>query len=444
MADKPKTNGPGELPGQSSPSGPENFNVSEFKELLDIAAHERKNLQMLVEYFEHKTVELEEKKHFFEKIEAQVPYTLNKLDTFNQSFQEIKTIDVRVRDFQRVSKELESNYNTLKRELDELHLLSEHIDHKIKSLHQQRGLVEKANDDAGRLNVLIWDMDSKVKKLKEENKLIKSADRSINRLEGMMDLVSDKVDEIVSFKEMMNTGSIKVEEMKTTLEEIDSRLTIIHQEKESIVNYTRDTEDLKRTLDVVKEDYETVLGKSHLVRETHDLLNRLNQEVSDLKVESKNISVKNEMIRSISGRLRDLDALSVDVETKISRILDEKVVVEKTEEKINKLNIFLMDNLGNKMAVLKEEMKIIDAANEKMSQFNMAAGEAEEKVKRLDKEIEKIDSIASIMQKIEEISESTRLQMDEVIRKQNLVDQVDKKINDLGSMVIRQISKLLR
>ena len=184
MADKPKTNRPGNLSGADDPSGPENIDVAEFKKLLDVAALERKNLQMLVEYFEHKTVELEEKKHFFEKIEAQVPYTIKKLDTFNESFQEIKTIDIRVRDFQRVSKELESNYNTLKRELDELHLLSEHIDHKIKSLHQQRGLVEKANEDAGRLNVLVWDMDSKVKKLKEESKLIKSADRSINRLEG--------------------------------------------------------------------------------------------------------------------------------------------------------------------------------------------------------------------------------------------------------------------
>jgi hypothetical protein len=65
MADKPETKGPGESTGQNNPSVPENFNVGEFKNLLDVAAHERKNLQMLVEYFEHKTGELDEKKHFF-------------------------------------------------------------------------------------------------------------------------------------------------------------------------------------------------------------------------------------------------------------------------------------------------------------------------------------------------------------------------------------------
>jgi hypothetical protein len=177
MSEDANQNRPEGASGQENPASPANFNVTEFKGLLEVAAHERKNLQLLVEYFERKSEELEDKKHFFEKIESQVPDTLNKLSMFNDRFQEVKTIDVRVRDFQKVSKELESNYNVLKRELDELHLLSEHVDHKIKSLHQQRGLVEKANDDAGRLNVLIWDMDSKIKKLKDENKLIKGADR---------------------------------------------------------------------------------------------------------------------------------------------------------------------------------------------------------------------------------------------------------------------------
>ncbi|MCH7623778.1 MAG: hypothetical protein IIB46_06820, partial [Nitrospinae bacterium] len=82
MSDNPKLNGPEQPSGHKDPASPENFNVTEFKELLNVAAHERKNLQMLVEYFEHKTVELEEKKHFFETIEARFHDTLKKLDTF--------------------------------------------------------------------------------------------------------------------------------------------------------------------------------------------------------------------------------------------------------------------------------------------------------------------------------------------------------------------------
>ena len=121
-----------------------------------------------------------------------------------------------------------------------------------------------------------------------------------------------------------------------------------------------------------------LLGQSHIIGETRETLTHMSQDINNLKVESKNISMKNEMIRTISGRLRDLDSLAIDVETKISKIRDDKVVVDKTEEKINKLNSFLIDNLSNKMKLLKEEMKTVDVANEKMSRFNVMAEEAEQ------------------------------------------------------------------
>ena len=156
-----------ENPQSSTPSGKGGFDSKEFKELIKVASHERKNLQLLVEYFEKKSDELEDKKRSFDRVSGQVPDALRKLDSLDVRFEEIKNFDVRVRDFQRVSKEVNSNYNTLKRDLDGLHLLNEHIDSKIKSLSQQKQVVEKANEDAGRLNVLVWDMDSKVKKLRE-------------------------------------------------------------------------------------------------------------------------------------------------------------------------------------------------------------------------------------------------------------------------------------
>ncbi|MBT5631137.1 MAG: hypothetical protein HOJ13_00250, partial [Nitrospina sp.] len=58
-------------PQGSTPEGrsgfPEGFNPKEFKELLNLASHERKNLQLLVEYFEKKSGELDERKRFFDR-----------------------------------------------------------------------------------------------------------------------------------------------------------------------------------------------------------------------------------------------------------------------------------------------------------------------------------------------------------------------------------------
>ena len=135
-----------ENPQSSKPSGKSGFDSKEFRELISVASHERKNLQLLVEYFEKKSDELEDKKRSFDRVSSQVPDALKKLDSLDIRFQEIKSFDVRVRDFQLVSKEVNSNYNTLKRDLEALHLLNEHIDTKTKSLSQQKQIVDKANE----------------------------------------------------------------------------------------------------------------------------------------------------------------------------------------------------------------------------------------------------------------------------------------------------------
>ena len=158
----------------------------------------------------------------------------------------------------------------------------------------------------------------------------------------MLENMERQVDEVVGFRETMKVAAGRVTEMKDTLRELDHRYARIMQEKEVIQGYTGDTEDLKISLGKLQVDYEKLLGQSHIIGETRETLTHMSQDINNLKVESKNISMKNEMIRTISGRLRDLDSLAIDVETKISKIRDDKVVVDKTEEKINKLNSFLL------------------------------------------------------------------------------------------------------
>ena len=49
------------------------------------------------------------------------------------------------------------------------------------------------------------------------------------------------------------------------------------------------------------------------------------------------------------------------------------------------------------MKILKDEMKIIDDANERMGRFNVMAEEAEQKVQRLDQDLKKIDTITDLL-----------------------------------------------
>jgi len=69
----------------------------------------------------------------------------------------------------------------------------------------------------------------------------------------------------------------------------------------------------------------------------------MTNDITSLKIESKNISVKNEMIRSISGRLRNRETNSIKRVKPLFPIVFEYKTDETTEEKINKLKKFGWD-----------------------------------------------------------------------------------------------------
>jgi len=66
-------------PEQNTGAG--NSEAKEMKEILSVATHERRNLQLLVEYFEKKIPELDERKQFFDRVSSQVPESLQRLDS---------------------------------------------------------------------------------------------------------------------------------------------------------------------------------------------------------------------------------------------------------------------------------------------------------------------------------------------------------------------------
>ena len=89
MAEQSGTNKP------KQDTGAENEDAKAIKALLSVASHERKNLQLLVDYFENKIPELDERKQFFDRVSLQVPESLQKLDFVSSQIEEIKTLDIK-------------------------------------------------------------------------------------------------------------------------------------------------------------------------------------------------------------------------------------------------------------------------------------------------------------------------------------------------------------
>ncbi len=70
--------------------------ASQLRQLVKVAGQERKNLQLLVEYLDQKSEEFDEKKLFLERINSQIPDTLQKLEELNRRMAELKAMDSRV------------------------------------------------------------------------------------------------------------------------------------------------------------------------------------------------------------------------------------------------------------------------------------------------------------------------------------------------------------
>ena len=271
--------------------------IAEFKDVLKAATQERKNLQILLEFLDKKGDEFSEKKVLMGKVEKALPQMDSHLVEFEKKFDEIRKFETKMKEIQTVSKEVSSMYNTTRRDVDSLNMLSEHVNRKIKDLTQQRTLVEKANEEAGRLNVLIWDMESKMKKLSEENKLVKKSEKNVGKLESMLDNISDQVQEVVSYKELMKGTAQEIGELKSLASEIELKSHDMRRDRDDIEAISGESEKLQELFGHLKMETNELLKKQVVVAETKKMLDTFSMEIAEVKIESKNVAIKNEMIK---------------------------------------------------------------------------------------------------------------------------------------------------
>ena len=128
---------------------------SELKGLIQTATQERKNLQLLLDYFENNIGKLSDTRNYFEKFNQSLPDTFKKLDTLQSRLKEMRDLENSIGKFESTASSLEVKFKDLKQDLKNVNLLHEDVEQKTKSLDQQKRTVEKANAEAGRLLSLI-------------------------------------------------------------------------------------------------------------------------------------------------------------------------------------------------------------------------------------------------------------------------------------------------
>ena len=73
-----------------------------LKEVLSEASKERKNLQLLAEYFQTNISNLDAKKQFFENVLSNAPDFFQKLELLNSQMEDFAALEERTKDFKKI------------------------------------------------------------------------------------------------------------------------------------------------------------------------------------------------------------------------------------------------------------------------------------------------------------------------------------------------------
>ena len=94
----------------------------------------------------------------------------------------------------------------------------------------------------------------------------------------------------------MKASGKRIGDIQDILKELDLKIGRLKKEKQVVEGVFKDSEEIRDILARVQTDAEQLLGQGHLIQETRQSVKDLEEGINDLKIESKNISVKNEMI----------------------------------------------------------------------------------------------------------------------------------------------------
>jgi predicted nucleic acid-binding Zn-ribbon protein len=126
-----------------------------LRQLLSLSEEERTRLEKMVELLSLKSEELSAKRSSFEEMESRLAGIESKLTKTEKRTESAEKIEAKITESERHFSQLDDFVRKTKIDIDGLNVLSEHVLAKTRSLNQQREIVEKSNEEAGKLNVLL-------------------------------------------------------------------------------------------------------------------------------------------------------------------------------------------------------------------------------------------------------------------------------------------------
>ena len=194
-----------------------------------------------------------------------------------------------------------------------------------------------------------------------------------------MDEIADlqsKLEDFNDWSEMAQTNISELEEEKEALEvqcqELSSSLDVAKKDKlislESCVNLEREVESLRDELSAKEEDINLIRNGTE--RKDGEI-SKLQEEMKVLKSRIESNDADNMGFREEIDSLKEIRA---NLESKISTLPDEMVIITRKNESSKKLELDMRDNISLMEKKVEEFSNIIDGKNQEIassSDFHM-------------------------------------------------------------------------
>ena len=183
-----------------------------------------------------------------------------------------------------------TKYKLTKDKVEQLNSLVEHINNKINGLRRQEIIVEKATEEAGRLNTLTWKIDSDLKHLEQKYSDLNKIEKNISRIESLITESRNGVEDIRRFiKEVEGSAATRIEIL------------------EMCVDIKRFAEEFKNNSNEIKKSQQHISEVYTMGKNAKALADTIDQHQKNMENSLRRISEYEKNIELIERKISETD-----------------------------------------------------------------------------------------------------------------------------------------
>ncbi|MBL8027608.1 MAG: hypothetical protein JNL74_14400 [Fibrobacteres bacterium] len=351
-----------------------------------------------------------------------------------EAFNEARTLAPEIADTIAQFKREREAYLTVKQKVDALHMLSEHVNTKVRNLERQRTVVERANQLSGKLNVMLWDMENAVRELNSQVSKTRKTEDKIEKLDNMLQSATAGLEDVRQYERILLESESRIKTMEEISRETEKRLAEFEKRKQQVedaLTKAHEVHTLTHNADAIMntltKQFNWLQSNNSKIAEHEKSMSRLRAKVDELETQWS-------VIDEFDTRLGKIRNQTAEVEAHLRHVSD-------TESKLT-AQLPKLDKYNENAVALADRMDKIESRREEIKALENDLEQFKQKIAGTDKAMEDLSvreaafrEFAARFKKLEANAQIAADNAEALSAKTAFVGEVENRIKNLSSLV---------